>query len=133
MMTRTLSLAASLAALLCVPVSAFAQDGATVMVGGEPSMDACSMYGAVSGLDPQGDNYLSVRLGPGTQHQRIDRLGPDQKLWICDQKGNWLGVVYTKDDTLDCGVSSPQAARAPYSGPCKAGWVYKKYVTLLAG
>lgn len=132
-MTRTRSLAASVASLICLPVAALAQDGAPVMVGGEPSLDACGIYGAVSGLDPQGDNYLSVRLGPGTRYQRIDRLGPDQKLWICDQNGNWLGVVYTKDGALDCGVAKPQAMRAPYDGPCKVGWVYKTYVTPLAG
>jgi len=36
-----------------------------VMVGGEPDMDACPSGGTVTGLDPRGDGFLSVRSGPG--------------------------------------------------------------------
>lgn len=132
-MPHRLTLPALIALGLAASPAALAQEAIPVQVGGEPTLDACGGYGAVTGLDPQGDNFLSVRAGPGTRHARIDRLGPDRPLWLCDRKGNWIGVVYATEPDQDCRVSAPQATRAPYDGPCKSGWVYEKYVTQLAG
>lgn len=113
--------------------NAFAQDAQQVQIGGEPEVDACSGFGQITGLDPNGDNFLSVRTGPGTEFSRIDRLGPDQKVWLCDVAGNWFGVVYAKESGVDCGVSSPVPMRVPYNGACQSGWVYSKYVMQTAG
>ncbi len=110
-----------------------AQDEVPVMVGGDETLDACNTLGAVTGLDPQGDNFLSVRAGPGTEYERTDQLGPGRKLWLCDQRGDWLAIVYNNADGSECGVSSPQAEWLPYDGPCNAGWVFKSYVTVIAG
>ncbi len=123
----------STVAAALMPVCAVAQDSRPVLVGGEAQLDACGAVGQVTGLDPNGDNFLSVRTGPGVEFQRIDRLGPNQLVTLCDNAGNWHGVVYTLEPGIDCGVSSPQSNRAPYAGPCKSGWVYARYVTLIAG
>lgn len=112
---------------------ASAEETVPVMVGGEATLDACGTLGAVTGLDPQGDNTLTVRNGPGTRYAAIDFLPPDRKVWICDQTGEWFAVVYAADGQTECNVSSPQAERAVYDGPCSAGWVSGRYVTILAG
>ena len=51
------------------------------------------------------------------------------KVIMCDSQGKWIGVVYGSD----CGTSSPIAKKQPYKGSCKSGWVYEKYVILIAG
>jgi hypothetical protein len=48
---------------------------AAIMIGGEEDLDACSSTGEVTGLDPSGDGFLSVRSGPGGRpYREIDRL-----------------------------------------------------------
>ena len=112
---------------------AIAEEKVPVMVGGEPTLDACGTLGAVAGPDPQGDNTLTVRNGPDTRYSDIDLLPPDRRVWICDQNGEWFAVVYATDGDTECKVSSPQAERAIYDGPCSAGWVFRRYITILAG
>lgn len=117
--------------LVSSATSAFAQS--PVMVGGEADIDACGGFGVVAGLDLQGDNFLAVRSGPGTKNKMIDKIFTDREVILCDRKGNWLGIIYFDNPDIDCGVSSPIAKRGPYRGSCKSGWVYKKYVSLIAG
>ena len=38
-----------------------------VTYGGQEDLDACSSMGEVKGLNPQGDNFLSVRSGPASR------------------------------------------------------------------
>ena len=102
------------------------------MVGGEADLDACGATGDVHNLNPDGDNFLAVRSGPGTQFEMIDKLHTGDGLYICDGHGSWIGIVYDKRD-LDCEVGSPIPARQPYAGKCLSGWVHEKYVRHLAG
>lgn len=96
--------------------------------------DACYSQGDVVGLDPNGDNYLSVRGGPSGQHREIDRLGSGAEVAICGESGNWLAVVYSRDRALSsCDVSSSTRATRPYRGPCRSGWVHRRYVRIIAG
>jgi hypothetical protein len=118
---------------LCGASAAYAQDARPVMVGGEAALDACGGYGRVTGLDPNGHNALSVRTGPGTEFERRSKIGPDQDVWICETSGDWYGVIYTQTPDQDCGITSPIATRTAYTGPCELGWVYSKYILLLAG
>jgi hypothetical protein len=71
-----------------------------------PQSDGCSRTGRVRGLDPNGDNFLAVRTGPGTGFQEIDRIFTGDKVSICSRQGKWYRVKY--------GGGS--------------GWVYGKYV-----
>jgi hypothetical protein len=104
----------------------------SIMIGGEPHLDACGAVGVVSGLRPTPGNTLSVRSGPGHEYNRIDGLALGTRVWLCDRNGDWLGVIYGLAGS-GCGVSTPSAKRQAYHGPCSSGWVHKKYVDLIAG
>ena len=134
-MTRVILLLPIIAVLACWPtVSTRAQDATSVEVGGDAESDACASLGRIAGLDPTGDNFLSVREGPSSKHGESDRLSPSTLVTICDGRGVWLGIVYPAlGSDVDCGVSSPQATRAPYRGPCRSGWVHRRFVNIIAG
>ena len=113
------------------------KDSHPVTVGGEgPELDACVAVGRVTGLDPEGDNYLAVRARPHLSGHENDRLDPATLVWLCDKDGDWQGIVYPHgayQDLGDCRVSSPVTAPEPYGGPCRQGWVLAKYLDLVAG
>jgi len=110
-----------------------AQSQTAVHIGGEPGADACGGWGKVKGLNPAGDGFLAVRSGPGVRNAMIDKIHNGQQIWFCDQKGSWIGIVYSQSKNTDCQVSSPIMPRKRYAGPCKSGWVHEKYVELTAG
>ncbi len=43
-------------------------------------------------LNPYGDNFLSLRTGPGAGYEEIDRMGPNTVLAILSGRGAWLYV-----------------------------------------
>ena len=99
-------------------------------------LDACLSVGEVTHLNPNGDNYLAVRAEPRAGAREKDRLGLGWWIWLCDDAGEWLGVVYSANPTDkpgDCGVGSPVASVRPYSGTCRWGWVHSRYVEVIAG
>lgn len=103
-----------------------------------PRFDACSGYGRVTNLNPRGDNYLSVRAAPNGNAEEIDRLGPRKGVSMCQQVGNWIGVVYAEEgeegEGIDrCGTGSPVSSVRVYEGPCKSGWINENFVELVAG
>ncbi len=124
--------------LVCVPTvvlptAAMAQQpNVPVLAGGEAEFDACGSQGVVRGLDPKGDGFLAVRSGPGSGHAMLDKIHNGDIVNLCDQRGSWLGVVYSHE-TEDCGVGTPWPRRQVYSGPCRSGWVYRKFVADYAG
>jgi hypothetical protein len=90
--------------------------------------------GKVIGLDPNGDNFLSVRSGPGGQpYREIDRLFGSDAVQVCGRKAAWLAVVYStgRKAQASCDVAS-KGARHPYEGPCKYGWVHSRYIKVVA-
>lgn len=107
-----------------------------VMVGGVPDLDACLSNGQVTGLNPRGDNFLSVRSRPDAKAREIGRLRPGQIVWACDEsgQGTWTGVVFSPPGrNLDCRVGTPAPRHQPYRGPCASGWVASRYLTIVAG
>jgi len=100
-----------------------------------PNMDSCASYGEVSGLNPDGDNYLSVRDAPSSEVKERDRIGTGHKVHICAESNGWYGIVYDieGDSGIDCGTDSPVDKPRNYTGPCAQGWVNKKFVTITAG
>lgn len=120
-------------ALACLPALTLAQSGRVpVMAGGDSDSDACGSQGVVQGLDPQGDGFLAVRAGPGSGYAMLDKVHNGYIVNLCDERGNWLGVVYSHE-TMDCGVGTPWPQSRPYAGPCLSGWVYRKFVGAFAG
>jgi hypothetical protein len=99
-------------------------------------LDACLSVGQVTGLNPRGDNFLSVRARPAAGAREKDRLGPGRWIWICDEAGDGIGIVYSPnsdDKPGDCGVGSPVETERPYVGRCRWGWVHSRFVTVIAG
>jgi hypothetical protein len=68
----------------------------------------------VAGLDPNGDNFLAVRSGPGTQFAKIDELRTGDTVRSCAAQGDWYGVYY------------------PGEGG-RSGWVHRRYLVEGAG
>jgi len=134
--TRSLRPAGILAALAlaCLPLATSAQQSAVPVIAGQnPEYDACGTVGVVRGLNPQGgDGFLAVRAGPASGYAMLDKVYNGYLLNICDQRGQWLGVVYSHE-TQDCGVGTAWPRAAAYTGPCSSGWVFRKYVTDYAG
>jgi hypothetical protein len=106
-----------------------------VRVGGYDDLDACLTVSKVAGLNPKGDNFLSLRSSPAASGRELMRLRPGQEVWVCDEApGGWTGVLVAPSrDDLDCGVGSPIAKRQPYRGRCRSGWVASRYLQVIAG
>lgn len=67
----------------------------------------------VSGLDPNGDGFLAVRSGPGTEYRKIDQAYNGDTVSTCDARGSWVAIVY---------------------GPSKKkGWVHSRWLKHVAG
>ena len=131
---RRLGRVAALAAVVFT-TAALAQAAVPVMVGRyDPELDACGSQGQVTGLNPDGDNFLAVRVGPGVQYEKIDELHKGEVVNICEGEGGWLGIVYRKDGDgfSECGVGTPLPF-GPYAGPCKTGWISERYIVIIAG
>jgi len=103
-----------------------------VMVGGIAKLDACGGLGEVRGLNPHGDSYLAVRMGPSRKYPIIDRLYNGNQAYFCDNHGEWIGIVYG-EPVQGCGVSSPLPQRQPYKGLCRSGWAHRNWLVLIAG
>lgn len=100
---RPISAAQSAAQVLDVP---FADSGGD----GQAAWCASSI---VAGLNPNGDGFLAVRTGPGTQFRKIDEVHNGDVVATCDSRGAWVAIVY---------------------GPSKAkGWVHGKWLKDRAG
>ncbi|MDK1388869.1 PAN domain-containing protein [Sinorhizobium sp. 8-89] len=103
-----------------------------IVIVANPDFDACGANGVIEGLDPSGDGFLAVRSGPGAKYAELDRLYNGEQVYLCQTKGKWLGVVYSKQ-RQDCNVTTPWITTQPYTGPCKSGWVHRNWVRLYAG
>jgi hypothetical protein len=106
-----------------------------VTLGGPGPYQAACRRGQVSGLDPNGDNFLALRTRPGADGLPLEELGPGRRVLVCDsgsaQGRAWVGIVYGPDDPgRACGVRLPDAAARPYRGPCNSGWVSASFVAL---
>ncbi len=49
-------------------------------------------YAYVTGLDPNGDNFLALRTSPNTDGTRIATMGPDTLLQILERRGDWRRI-----------------------------------------
>jgi hypothetical protein len=109
-----------------------------VMVGGFMHADSCTSTGTIGPLRKGGDGFVAVRAAPSTAASRLDRLKQGRPLWLCrsTKDEQWVGVVYPEnpDNMHECRVSDEaQGKPVPYAGPCKSGWVARRFITLSAG
>jgi hypothetical protein len=88
--------------------------------------------GVVTGLDPRGDGFLAVKSGPHLKFSRIDQLFNGQSVYLCEARGDWIGIVYPTESR--CGVGpTAWSVTDSYSGPCSSGWVHKAWIRGTAG
>jgi hypothetical protein len=99
-----------------------------VMMRAQEDLDTCAL-GRVVGLNPAGDNFLAVRAGPGKGFAMLDELHSDDQVWMFEERDGWIGIVYGSD-AVEC---SPISADAPYDGSGATGWVWGRYIEVIAG
>ena len=99
------------------------------------NLDACPSTGRVTNLGTASDAFLAVRTAPSAKARVKDKVKAGQVLTLCDDSGDWMGVVYSleSDGKVDCGVATPSAYFGAYRGPCRFGWVSSRYVEVIAG
>jgi hypothetical protein len=137
---RCLSLLACIPLVVALPARADAPAAVPVMVGGDGGLDACPSLGAIIPLRKGGDGFVSVRAAPSRAARELDRLASGRELMLCQTSadGQWLGVVYPDPargmSPGDCGVSTAADGQSrPYDGECRSGWVFRTFVTVIAG
>lgn len=114
-------------ALAAQPVRADGLDVPIYEYGGD-GLPTCATS-VVAGLKADGDGFLAVRSGPGSNYREIDRLRNGDKVFTFDQNGKWFGVVYGGSQP---GCTSPDKKRLlPYRG--KKGWIHSNWLADLAG
>ena len=116
------------ATMLAAPAGARA-----VMVRADGGLDSCAL-GMIDD-PPSGPEQGAVMVfgAATTDLDMIDTLMHEDQVWVCEESGDMVGIVYPSDDTMDCGLSSPPETSAPYRGPCQTGWVKQQWVRIIAG
>lgn len=98
------------------------------------SFAACGHAGTTRRVDA---GAVPVKAAPFDTAAAAGQVPAGARFFICSRSHDqrWLGVVWAPDGTLapGCGVSQPAAARGPYAGPCRSGWVSSAAVKLVAG
>jgi hypothetical protein len=99
--------------------------------GGGVNVDPCPAFGEVRGLNPRGDNFLSVRAAPNLGAREVGRLKSGEEVLVCDGSSDkkWWGVVYGRQGQ-DCRLVAAKPPR-PYAGPCRSGWVSGRYLRVI--
>ena len=117
--------------VMLAPTLAQTRPEVPVEVGGDADLDACATMSRIVGLNPRGDGFLSVRSGPGTNYAEIGRLTNGNQVYSCAEQGEWIGIIYPFG--RNCGVATPWPVARAYSGPCRSGWVHRRFVRGVAG
>lgn len=117
----------------------YAESGRPVMVienGDDSHGLICEEALMIRGIDKHGDGFVVIRSGPGSKYSIKKKVVRNGKEVVgCEHVGNWIGIIYTDTDMglgsyqKKCGLVSDYSLKQhPYKGPCKTGWIYKKYV-----
>ncbi len=108
-----------------------ANESVPVIVGSDDDMDACMTLGLSEAALNQNESV--VRAAPSAAAVVIDTIQNGHPVWMCSFKKEWIGVVYSTSNKIDCGVSRFIKPARPYQGPCQSGWMHKTNVEPAAG
>lgn len=97
----------------------------------------------IIGLRKDGDGFLSVRAAPSIKAAEIDRLDQGARVILATpddwDAATFVGIIYApavRDDVPlmeTCQIpEAPPYFDGPYTGPCRSGWVAKRFVQVLA-
>ena len=104
-----------------------------VLLGNDPNMDACPSMARPNLPRGGADGFLSLRAGPGTAWPEIARLRPSTLMFECEGSGIWAAVIVRPDGGGDCAIPTPARKLTQYKGPCRHGWVARRYLETVAG
>lgn len=105
--------------------------------GGDGQMAECTLE-QVAGLKANGDGFLAVRTGPGSNYRKIDELHNGDYVLVYDGSHfPWVGVIYGRgeevlnSDKEGCGFVGEGKRPLPYPG--KKGWIHSNWLETVAG
>jgi hypothetical protein len=150
-MKRLVMTVAILAGASCAAFAQTVPDEAVMLVpivdGGKAIFSGASV-GQIVGLKKGGDGFVSVRGAPTLKGQERGRLTLNRYVLMLSgntaaEKAGFIGVIYierAKDADVDleqaCGIENPipptMTAKRIYRGPCKSGWIARRFVKVLA-
>jgi len=110
-----------------IPVLANKLDVRIMEEGGGGQLATCASS-TVAGLSADGDGFLAVRSGPGSQYRKLAELHNGDVVYVFDKKGKWAGVVYGDLESEECASINTR----PVTNR-KKGWVHTKWLKDLAG
>jgi hypothetical protein len=117
-----------------------------IILDGKP-IDQGGAWARIVGLRKGGDGFVSVRAAPSVDAAELDRLTMERRVYAFNPVDDWkkatfIGVVYSDEREIPenfekkCGLPDTLPAKPPfrrvYAGPCKSGWVHKRFVEVLA-
>lgn len=120
--SRLRILALALGTALLLPGAAVGQAGPAVpvRVGGDRDLPACEARGTLNASEASGER-VDIRSGPTPSFRPLDRVPVGLEVYVCDENGTHIGIIYGDGD---CGLAEPIARRAAYRGACASGWVH---------
>ena len=100
----------------------------------------------IVGLRKGGDGFVSVRAAPSTKAAELDRLTASRPVIALTPATDWskvtfIGVIYPAGGSGGVSLSVvcdfPETPPGPpfdriYTGPCRSGWVHRRFVEVLA-
>ena len=117
-----------LCGFLFLPLAHAQQLDVDIIERADADFDTCSL-GQVTGLKVNGDGFLAVRSGPSSKFKKTDELYNGDKVWLFEERNGWYGVVYGVEE-LNC---SPISKSRPLRKKGKKGWIFGKWVKVIAG
>lgn len=64
------------------------------------SQAACFGVATVMGLNPQGDGFLAVRSGPGTNYSKIGEVYNGDRVGTYERRGEWIAISHGDNNQL---------------------------------
>lgn len=129
---QTYVLSAITAVLLAVGSTAMAEKLAVPIYeyGSIGDLPTCAT-GIVVGLKDDGDGFLAVRTGPGTQFNKIDEIKNGDLVTVYDARDGWFGVMYG-GKSGDCSFTGAGAKRT-VNYPGNKGWIHRNWLENFSG
>jgi hypothetical protein len=90
-----------------------------ILMRGSFGEDACPQRSRVIGTET---DIVAVQGGPNTGFREVGQVHGGDVLFVCEQLGPWLGVVYGPE-RLGCRTTVLVPMQTEYAGPCERGWV----------
>jgi hypothetical protein len=115
------------------PATAADTKRVNVQVGGDSLGDMCGAYGTLTEKVSQKTGTVPVYSQPNARSTIIDQLPKGIWVSMCDTRGAWEGIIYSKGDKIECGVGTPLENRQDYKGKCQSGWILRKHIGEFAG